>query len=223
MTEATTTAQPGTGTATPEQPLQENQQPQSGQSAEQTQAEQPQYVTMEALAQREADLLRRIKQSDRDRSRKIEGELGDIKALLEQSKVQLSPEQETALRNQIVDRLDGNEPDTDEPEQQFAEAADPDDAVTSFVSDSLAGMGVELNPNSPHFAALQNVITQTWNDPQGGSKVAQAIFEYGMKERDRIANQQNNADARTLGGGGTPPTQTRPSSANDAWNKAYQK
>lgn len=221
MTEATNTAQPGTGTATPEQSLPENEQPQSGQSAEQAQAEQPQYVTLEALAQREADLLRRIKQSDRDRSRKIEGELGDIKALLEGSKVQLSPEQEAALRNQIVDRLDGNEPDT-EPEV-IADAPDPDDAVTSFVSDSLAGMGVELNPNSPHFAALQNVITETWNDPQGGKKVAQAIFEYGMKERERLTNQQNNADARTLGGGGNPATQTRLNSANDGWNRAYQK
>lgn len=223
MTDAQTNSAQSTeqGTATPEQTLQA-QTSQQGQPAENTQeTHQPQFVTKEDLAQFGNQIVKQLKQSARDRDNRIEQEVKALKDRLTPLNVPLSPQQESALRTQIAEQLEAEDA---QPEQQAPQPGNADDLVNQFINESLAvfGEGVKANPNSPYFADLQKALTANFNNPSPAA-VNKAIFEYGRKEAERIANQSANADARVIGNGGrTEPAQTD-APASSLWKQAYSK
>lgn len=221
MTTATTNpVQSGTGAATPAQPLQTDDQALTGQSAETTQETQtPQFVTKDDLAQFGNQLAKQLKQSARDRDNRIEQQVNDLKVTIEKSGIQVTAQQELALRNQIAEKL---ETEDAAPEPVNQPGTNADELVNQFVTESLAPFGVTLNPNSPHFPALQTAIAANFNNPNPAA-VNKAIIEYGKKEAERIANQQTNADARVIGSGGGPANPNSDLPASDFWKEAYKK
>lgn len=223
MTTATPNpVQPGTGAATPAQPLQTDDQALTGQSAETTQeTPAPQFVTKDDLAQFGNQLAKQLKQSARDRDNRIEQQVNDLKVTIEKSGIQVTAQQELALRNQIAEQL---ETEDAAPEQVNQPGTNADELVNQFVTESLAPFGVTLNPNSPHFPALQTAITANFNNPNPAA-VNKAIIEYGKKEAERIANQQTNADARVIGSGGGPasPLESPEVSGHALFQRAHKK
>lgn len=220
-----TTAQPipaqptDQGTATPDQTLQ-TEQAQPGASAETPQEnQQPQYVTKEDLAQFGNQLAKQLKQSARDRDNRIEEQVNSLKELVTKSGVQITPQQEQALRSQIAEQLETEEAEPEQPQPR----QNADELVNQFVNESLSvfGEGVKANPNSPYFADLQKALTANFNNPNPAA-VNKAIIEYGKKEAARITSQKENADARVLGGGGGIATGTDANApAADLWKQAY--
>lgn len=211
----------GQGAATPEQTLQ-TEQAQPGASAETTQeTQQPQYVTKDDLAQFGNQIVKQLKQSVKDRDNRIEQQVGELKGQVEKLGIQFTPQQENALRTQIAERLETEaaEPQAPQPAQTNA-----DDLVNQFVNETLSvfGEGVKANPNSPYFADLQKALTANFNNPNPAG-VNKAIIEYGRKEAARLASQQENADARVLGGGGKTEPAATDAPAADLWKSAYKK
>lgn len=199
----TTPAQPAAPVEEPITPVQPSQpeQPQPGREAEKQQAQQPQYVTKEELEQREAELLRRIKQSDRDRGKRIEDELGKIKTLLTNAGTQVTPDVEAKIRNQITDQIDGeNEP---QPQGQSAvpqqTAPDP---VSQFLAQVFARAGMAVGPNDPEWRDIQKSLDDNWNNPNGLTDVVLTANSAALAKKSRTAAMQETAAARVGGGSG---------------------
>jgi len=208
MTEQVTTGQAGTqGVATPQ--VQTSAQPASTEAAqENAQAQTPQYVTVEQLSQFGEQLASRLKQSDRDRTARINSEIAQIKSRLEATGVQLAPEQELKLRNRIGDEID--QPAENEPQATAGQAspASPDQLIAEFVGDIFADVGTVVTKTDPEWAELQAVIDRTFNDPKGHIKVTRAAIDAAQKKAQRTTSNSDNAAARILGGGGSQPTNT---------------
>lgn len=210
----------GQGAATPEQPLQAQETTPLGQPAENAQEKtQPQFVTKEDLAAFGNQLAKQLKQSAKDRDNRIEGEINNLRKKLEAAGLQITPQQEAALRTQISEEVETTEFEND-PEHGTPDNAPP--SLDAFTADILEPFGVTVNPNSPHFPALNKVLQETWNDPNAGGIVTKALIKYGKAEAERIANQQTNADARVIGqGGGAPSNVSADTPASNLWKQAY--
>ena len=174
--------------------------------AQEQQQEQPKYVTKEELDGFAEEVLRRAKQSDRDRSKRIESELGKITTLLTKAGTQVTPEQEVKLRNQIIDEIDGPE----QPEGQSAAplaAPDPAAAVDNFLNGIFEEVGAKVTTNDPEWKELQKVLDDNFNNPAGLPKVIVAATKAAEAKRDRTASLQETAAAR-VGGSGSHATGT---------------
>lgn len=214
---------PDAGTATPQEPLPSITPPTTEQLAETAQENKPQYVTPEDLEKRDAELLRRFKQSNRDRNTRIDEQLTTIRNLLEKPGVTLTPEQEAALREDLGNRYDAAE--TQEQPGQV-QAPTGDQLVAQFVSDVFAEVGTQVTVNDPEYKDLQKVIDASWNDPKGGVKVTAAALKAASQKAERIKADQESAPARVVGGGGisTNGQTIDPNApASEFWKQAYLK
>lgn len=187
--------------------------------AQEKQPAQPQYVTKEEMDQVLAEAIRRVKQSDRDRGKQIEGKLDEIKGLLAKAGTPIAPEQEARLRAEITNRIDS---DDSQPQGQSAvPTASQPAPVDKFLADVFAEAGAIVTPNDPEWKGLQEVLDKTWNDPQGLPKVLVAATKAANAKAARTAAMQETAPAR-VGGGGTTTTGAAPAaSAAELWQAAY--
>jgi len=199
MTDPAPQTVPTAGTATQQEPLPSNTPPITEQPAETAQEPKPQYVTAEDLEKREAELLRRFKQSNRDRNTRIDEQLTTIRDLLIKPGVTLTPAQEAALREDLGNRLDAE--DTQE-QPGNAQPPNGDQLVAQFVNDVFAETGTQVTVNDPEWKDLQKVIDASWNDPKGGVKVTTAAIKAATQKAERLKADQENAPARVVGGGG---------------------
>lgn len=189
--------------------------------AQEKQPAQPQYVTREELDQITENVVRRVKQSDRDRSRRVEEELAGIKALLTKAGTPITPEAEAKIRNQIVDQMDG------ETEPQPGQSAAPGQAagpspVDQFLTQVFAKAGATVTPNDPEWKEIQKSLDDNWNNPNGLPDVLLTANAAAQAKKARTAAMQETAAAR-VGGGGTTPTGAAPaSSAAEMWQQAYK-
>lgn len=224
MTNGNLTEQAGTqGVATPQ--VQTPAQPASpnGAAQEQAQEQTPQYVTVEHLAQFGEQIVTRMKQSDKDRSKRIEGEITQIKARLESTGVTLAPEQEIKLRNRIGEEIDSPAVETQTPQAQASPEGDADKIVAQFVSDIFLEAGTQVTKTDPEWGELQKVLDATWNDPKGAIKVTRAALKAAEAKALRLSSNNENAAARVVGAGGSTATNTQAvKSAHDAWSQAYK-
>lgn len=167
-----------------------------GEAQEKQQA--PQYVTKEELGQITEEILRRAKQSDRDRAKQINDELLEIKTLVTKTGVQITPEQEAKLREELTDKIDAELPTQG---QSAAPTASQPAPVDKFLADVFAEAGTQVTPNDPEWKDLQAVLDKTWNDPQGLPKVLVAATKAATAKAARTAAMQETAAARVGGGG----------------------
>ncbi len=208
MTEQVQTEQNGTqGVATPQ--VQPSAQPASttGAAQENAQAQTPQYVTVEQLSQFGEQLASRLKQSDRDRTARINSELAQIKSRLEATGVQLAPEQELKLRDKIGNEID--QPADDEPQAEAGQASPAqgaDQLIAEFVGHVFKDAGTTVTRDDPEWKDLQAVIDATFNDPMGHIKVTRAAYKAAEAKAQRTTSNSESATARTLGSGGAPST-----------------
>ena len=161
---------------------------------------QPAYVTKEELERTTAEIIRRVQQSSKDRAKQITNELSAIKSRLEVTGVQLSAQQEDALRNKISDELEN-------PAEQAgaqASALPPEvqaqvNWMYSQIDETFADIGTKVTPNDPEWKAVQTAI----DDPKGSfSKVILAAGKAANAKAERVNDQKTNAPARVVSGGG---------------------
>jgi len=205
MTEPATTGQAVTqGVATPQ--VQTSAQPASTEAAQENTQATPQYVTVEQLSQFGEQLASRLKQSDRDRTAKINSEIAQIKSRLEVTGVQLAPEQELKLRDKIGDEID--QPADDAPQAQAGQASPPsvDQMIADFVGHVWKDAGTTVTKDDPEWKDLQAVIDATFNDPMGHIKVTRAAYKAAEAKGQRTTSNSESAAARVLGSGGAPST-----------------
>lgn len=167
----------------------------------------PQYVTVEQLSQFGEQLASRLKQSDRDRTAKINSEIAQIKSRLEVTGVQLAPEQELKLRDKIGNEID--EPPTDNVQTQAGQAspaAGADQLIADFVGYVFTDAGTTVTKDDPEWKDLQAVIDTTYNDPMGHIKITRAAYKAAETKAQRTTANSESAAARVLGSGGAPST-----------------
>jgi hypothetical protein len=187
------------------------------------QQEQKQYVTQEDLDRRDAELLRRFKQSDRDRTKLIDGKLNEIKGMLDKAGTPLPPEKEAALRNQITDQIDEVEP----PQPQEPSAVPPQfqqqvDFLYGQMDDAFQVVGAKVTPNDPEW---KKHIQPALDDPKGSfARTLVASTKAAEEKKARTASQQETADARVGGGGShTPGNAPDDATGLDLLKAAYTK
>jgi len=224
MTDQATTGQAGTqGVATPQVQTSAPTTPETGAAQENAQAT-PQFVTMEQLSQFGEQLASRLKQSDRDRTARINGEIAQIKSRLEVTGVQLAPEQELKLRDKIGTEID--EPPAENVQAQAGQAspaigADP---IAQFVGIVFQDAGTTVTKDDPEWKDLQAVIDATFNDPNGHIKVTKAAYTAAEKKAQRTTANSESAAARVLGSGGAQAAGiSADAPASDFWKQAYKK
>ena len=185
---------PDQGTATPEIPAQTQAQP-----ANETPVT-PSYVTKEELEKATAEIIRRVQQSNKDRQKQVNSELDAIKNRLSGTGVQLSQEQEQALRGKISDDLDGN-PEADVP----ASTTTPEiqaqiDYVFSQIEDAFSVVGQKVTENDPEWKQVEAAL----NDPKGSlGKTISAATQAAALKKQRTQARQAGAEARVTGAGGS--------------------
>jgi len=215
--------QTGTGVATPEsQNAAENVQPNA--AAQEQANPNPLYVTKDDLSKFGDMLVSRMKQSDRDRSARIEKELTALKATITAANVQVTPQQEQAMREQIANQID-TATNSQEPDGQINQPDSADAFVANFLNDIFSATGTAVTKNDPEWTELQKVLDATWNDPKGAAKVSAAAVKASEAKRQRSANNQETAAARVSGGGGASigQPQITDAPASKLWSEAYKK
>lgn len=198
---------PDAGTATLQS--QTSAQTTSPADAAQEKPVEPKYVTEDVLEQKLADTLRRMKQSDKDRMKLIDDKLGAIKTRLETSGAQLTPQQETALRDQIADDLEPKESATAPASALTPEMQQQADYVFSQLDATFADVGASVTPNDPEWKEVKTIL----DDPKGNlAKLIRVAGKQAEAKIARLAAQKENAAARTISAGGaqssTTPTLT---------------
>jgi hypothetical protein len=210
---------PAEGTITPE-PTSEPVTTPEGEAPEK-QPEQPQYVTKEEMDQIMAETIRRVKQSDRDRAKQIDGKLTEIKGMLEKAGTPVTPEQEAALRNQITDQIDVVE---QEPQPAGQIAAQPaDDPLGAFLAEVFDEAGATVTPNDPEWKEVQEALDANWNNPKGLPKVTIAAAKAAEAKAERTAAMHETAPARVGGGGKQIAGDTVTGSGREMLSQAFSK
>ena len=177
------------------------------QVAETTPAESqsPKFVTQEELERFGAELLRREKQSSKDRMKAVDEKLNAIKTRLETGGGQLSQQQVNALRAQVEEDLDGGL------EKAPASAITPEmqaqiDYADQVMHESFADAGMTVTANDPEWDDIQKVL----DDPKGSyGKLARVSEKAAMRKAERVKTQATSAAARVPSGGAGTTTTTK--------------
>lgn len=209
------------GVATPQN--QTSAQPASPTEAaqENTQATTPQYVTVDQLSQVTEQIVSRLKQSDKDRSARINSEIAAIRQRLDGTGVSLAPEQELKLREKISNEID-NPPDQTQMDAGQASPQPVDQLIAQFVGDVFSEVGTQVSDTDPEWKDLQAVIDATYNDPKGAIKVTRAAIDAATKKAQRLNSNAGNPAAAIGAGGANPSGTPSASSATDLWKQAYK-
>lgn len=220
MTENGQTPEPNeVGTANPQGTSAANtSQPEGSQEQEQEQA--PSYVTKADLELFGNSLVTRMKQSSKDQARATEERLQAEIARLKGAGIEPNQQQVDNLRNQIVDEFDQS--DTQEPKQASPETS-PADVEMQVINGLFEEAGAKVTPNDPEWAEFKKVLDANSNNPMGAVKISAAAFKAAQAKQARVQSNQENADARVVGGGGSSAAGTDVNApASDLWKKAYK-
>lgn len=191
------------------------------------QEQQPQFVTKADLDQFANKIVTQIKQSDKDRSKRIEGELSAIKDLVSKTGVQLNPQQEQALREEISERLDQETSPETTSQTQLANPQAVSDPVAEWAKGIFDEVGTTVTKNDPEWAKIQEALDKNFNDPSPAAlaRVTAAFTVAAQTKAARVSTNQESAVAR-LGGGGAAASGTTidPNApASNFWKEAYKK
>jgi hypothetical protein len=207
------------GTATPQGQTSAVQVPEQQETPQESQS--PAYVTKEDLERFGAELLRREKQSSKDRMKAVDDKLNAIKTRLESGGGQLSQQQVSALRAQVEEDLDGGQVEAPAsaitPEMQ-AQA----DFVFRQIDETFADVGMQVTANDPEWKLVQDVL----DNPKGSvSKAIRAAAEASRMKAERVSRQKGSAAARVPSGGAGQQqlSGVSASNAHEYWGQAYKK
>lgn len=171
---------------------------------EKGQEQQPQYVTKADLDTFAKQIVGQIKQSDKDRGKRIEGELASIKELVSKTGVQLNPQQEQALREELGERIDSEtSPETTSQAQLPTQQVASNDPVADFAKSIFEEVGTTVTPNDPEWAKIKEALDKNFNDPTPAAlaRVTAAFTVAAQTKAARVSTNQETAAARVGGGG----------------------
>jgi len=216
MANQTPPVAPAPGTATPEPTTPEPQPPPPGQATEAQQ--EPKFVTIEELDRREAQLKLDLRKADKQRANQIKQELKALKDTLTASGVQVTPQVEANLQDQIS--LKYEEPDEQPASTEADNLADiPPDWKNAI--DMMAEAGVTIEKDTPEF---DKYIKPLLSNPNPGPKLLLAVSQAITETQARLNLHKDKAQLRVPGGPGTQaPGEVVATSAKDYLNAAYQK
>lgn len=167
-------------------------------AAAESPVETPTYVTKEELDRREAELIRRLNQSGKDRAKQINAQLTTIKDHLTAIGSQLSPQQESVLRAKIEADLEPKDEESAPASAVTPEMKSQADFVYAQIDATFADVGMTVLPTDPEFKAIKEVL----DDPNGSlPRLIRVTGKQAEAKVARVALQKKNAAARVLGGG----------------------
>jgi len=216
MANLTPPVTPAPGTATPEPQTPEPTTPQTP-GQEQAATQEPKFVTIEELDRREAQLKLDLRKADKQRANQIKQELKALKDTLTASGVQVTPQVEANLQDQISLKYE-------EPDEQASTEADsladiPPDWKNAI--DMMAEAGVTIEKDTPEF---DKHIKPLLSNPNPGPKLLLAVSQAINETQVRLNLHKDKAQLRVPGGSGTQaPGEVVATSAKDYLNAAYQK
>ena len=189
--------------------------PPGQESAEQ---QEQKFVTIEELDRREAELERRIKQSDKQRAKQIKQDLDNLKQSYAAKGVQVTPQIEEVLTDQVYQKYE--EPDEQPASTEADNLADiPPDWKNAI--DMMAEAGVTIEKDTPEF---DKHIKPLLSNPNPGPKLLLAVSQAITETQARLNLHKDKAQLRVPGGPGTQaPGEVVATSAKDYLNAAYQK
>jgi hypothetical protein len=191
-------------------------------ATQETQEDQPKYVTKEELAAAIELGFRRAQKSAKSRTLAVETQVTELKTRLEKAGIAVTPEITQNLRQQAADELEDQ--DVDQPQTAAAQtpASVPGQAgnpVFDWTMEAYKAEGIDIKPTDPEFAEIKKVL----DDPAGNMYVYQkTVLKAIETKRERTTSQRETADARVLGGGTQPSGQVAPRTAHEAWEQAYK-
>lgn len=176
-----------------DQPVDSAQQEQP--AAQEQEQEQPQYVTRAELERMQAELIRRVQQSSRDRSQRIEQQIAQLKQAFETKGAPMSPQQEQVLRQTVEQNMDAAEGNVTPSPDVTADIQYIYDEINSTMQES----GGLVKPTDPEWKIVQEQL----DNPRGSMRqtIAAAVRAAQAKEA-RLQKIKEKAPARTMSQGG---------------------
>lgn len=157
------------------------------------------YITEEQLNQVIAQTKRDLKQADKQRAKQIKQEVDTLKQRIITAGIQVTPDQEQKLYNQVVDSLDEGEGDTD-----VQDAISPDD-IPPEVMPALEWMNrqnLQITADDPEFKKFLEPVFDVEKLDQ--ADITLAMSQAVNEKRARLGLQQDRATLRTPAAPGSP-------------------
>jgi len=184
-----------------EVPAETTEEESEAQPQEQQQEEQPKYVTQQDLDRLADEIIRRTRQSNKDRDTRIQAQLDGMRETLKQSGLTMNEQQESALRQTIEQQIDNADEQTDQPSPEFQQQVE---FVYEQIQSVFADTGTDVVQGDPEFKIIEAAL----NDRKGSlAKTLLAANQAATQKANRIASQREKATARvgSSGGGKQPP------------------
>ena len=121
--------------------------------------------------------------------------------------LQLNPQQEQVLREEIGDRLDSEtSPEATSQAQLTPQQAASSDPVADFAKSIFEEVGTTVTPNDPEWAKIKEALDKNFNDPTPAAlaRVTAAFTVAAQTKAARVSTNQETAAARVGGGGAAP-------------------
>lgn len=163
------------------------------------------FVTREELNRIIAQTKREVKQADKQRAKQIKQEMDTLKQRLESAGIQVTPEVEAKLHNQVVDSLK----DDDEPAPEETD-------IPPELEDAFAMMEIEkvsIQESDPEYKQYLQPLFD--NDNSSRWQYTAAMRKAIDAKKARTLQQKDKAPLRVPAGGGEGPGEFKAQSARD--------
>lgn len=136
----------------------------------------------------------------------------------------LSDDQVTQAQQKIVTEAYSAEAKGPEAQMPAPEVDKAIQYMNDRIDEVFQVVGTSVESGDPEFPKLQKVIDDSWNDPQGLTKITLAAREFATEKAARVASQKDAASARVMSGGDAMTSgEVTAASATDLWKNAYKK
>ena len=181
------------------------------------QEDKPQYITQQDLDRLADEIIRRTRQSNKDRETRTQQQLNQMLEMLKQSGLSMSEQQQSALRQTIEQQIDDDDGQPDTPSPEFQQQVQ---FVYDQIQGAFADVGTDVIQGDPEFKIVMDAI----NDPRGSlAKTVLAAHKAATTKAARIASQREKAPARVGAGGGDQPPAKRNLSPEDKISQGLRK
>jgi hypothetical protein len=176
---------------------------------------------LEFLAQREANLKREVKKSNKTRADQIQKEVNAIKTTMEKRGAPLTEQQVAVISEQVEESLDqmDEQPSSQTPIPQ-AQDLHP---LASIAFPVFEEEGIAIEEGDPEYEKIKPFLKDPKPSQGKVVKFSNELYKQIEAKKQRIASQKDKAAVRSPGGGGPQPSGDAPAkSASELWAKAYK-
>lgn len=177
------------------------------------------------LDRRDAELMRRVKQSSKARNDAVNDEITRLKGLMKDTLgVEVDEAQEKVLRDQVEKQFDELDNPTQEDLPDDGDQAESQrDQIARYVFEQSSRIYERLYVDpvikgDPEWAKIEESL----KDPDGDADSHFiTVMEQGQLKKARLADRKSKAKSRTPSGGAGGKRTPMPKNEKEAWDEAY--